>query len=440
MNALRVLALVALSPWLLVACGGETPPTTATPSAPSAPVAADAGATEVLAEPAEPTRPEWLLTVEGSDEDGVLFRGWPWRIQVQTLRGEAPTTLRIDGPAAVVATRVGTAWLVAEERTAPAANGVYTFTAGEARAELRVAEAPATLSAAQAAVRRRLQLWSSMARNDTAAARALVDGWVAAEPASAAARTALGDVLRAAGDRAGALAAYSEAVALVPEGMHPPLVLHRHYGEVLREQAAAAIAAGAAATGANDPAPVPPAPEAPAPAAGGAGTTPPGEIVPATAWTDANGLAATDGQWAVRATASSQYSAPQYAATQATGAPDVKVAGDAPEAWCPGARDDGFATLELEFATAAAATGVRVRQNVGPGAIHKVEAIAPDGSVHLWWQGRDPFLPGATRDFAWFVVRVPATAYAVARVRLTLDLAAVAGWNQIDAVQLVGAR
>ena len=88
----------------------------------------------------------------------------------------------------------------------------------------------------------------------------------------------------------------------------------------------------------------------------------------------------------------------------------------------------------------AAATGVRVRQNTGPGAIAKVEAIAADGRVHVWWQGRDPLPPAAVRDFAWFVVRVPVTSYAVARIRLTLDLASVAGWNQIDAVQLVGTR
>ena len=42
-------------------------------------------------------------------------------------------------------------------------------------------------------------------------------------------------------------------------------------------------------------------------------------------------------------------------------------------------------------------------------------------------------------EIAWFAIRMPKTAYLVAKVKLTLDLAAVTGWKQIDAVQLVGA-
>lgn len=444
-SLLRVLAL--LSPWWLAGCGEAAPsaspatsatPTSSIPNQVLAPTADVAVAEAIVLEPAEPARPDLLLTAEGSDVDGVLFRGWPWRIQVVALRGEAPATLRIEGPADVVASDVGEAWVVPETLTAKVPVGPLVFLAGSARLEVQVADAPATSTSSQAAVKRRLELWSALAGKDLVAARTIVDAWVAAEPDSAAARTALGNVLQAAGDRAGALAAYSDAVARVPEGTHPPVVLHRRYGELLREQAAAALAAAPPApstAGAAGPVAAP-APPAPVPAV----EAPPGEIVPASEWTDAQGLAATDGQWAVRATASSQYSAPQYAATQATGAPDVKVAGDAIEAWCPGAKDDGRATLELEFATTAAATGVRVRQNAGPGAVAKVEAIAADGGVHVWWQGRDPLPPAAVRDFAWFVVRVPATSYAVARIRLTLDLASVAGWNQIDAVQLVGTR
>jgi hypothetical protein len=441
MNTSLLRVLVTLSPWWLVGCGEAAP--SATPAAPTshttnqspAPAPDVVAAEAIDQEPAEPVRPDLLLTVEGSDVDGVLFRGWPWRIQVEALRGDAPTTLRIEGATEVAATDVGGSWVVTEALTAKVPVGPLVFLAGAARLEVQVVDAPATSTSSQTAVKRRLALWCALAGKDPVAARTIADAWVAAEPDSAAARTALGNVLQAAGDRAGALAAYSEAVVRVPEGMHPPAVLHRRYGELLREQAAAALAAAPPATGSAGPVAAP-APSAP----GAAAAAPPGEIVPASEWTDAQGLAATDGQWALRATASSQYSAPQYAATQATGAPDVKVAGDAPEAWCPGANDDGQATLELEFATIAAATGVRVRQNAGPGAITKVEAIAGDGSVHVWWLGRDPLPPTAARDFAWFVVRVPATPYEVARLRLTLDLAGVAGWNQIDAVQLVGTR
>ncbi|MCU0865634.1 MAG: hypothetical protein MUC36_17760 [Planctomycetes bacterium] len=450
MTMRRLVWIVAALPWALAACGAEAPRDAAGPvaDAPATGLGGEASELHIPEATPETRRAETLLVVEGSDTEGVLFRGWPWCVQALTLRGEPPSTVQIDGPSRLEVSRVDAAWLVAESETATATEGQYSFEAGGERLAARVVTAPASLSPKQIAVHRRLSLWSALARGDSKAARAVADAWLAAEPASHAARAALGDVLRASGDRSGALAAYGEAIARLPAGLRPPSLLHRHIGELLREQATEALAASVAPAGAVDPAPtVPDAPNeraAPSPRTTPSTSTraapPPGELVPASEWTDAQGRAATDGQWALRATASSQYSAPQYAATQATGAPDVKVAGDAPEAWCPGANDDGQATLELEFATIAAATGVRVRQNAGPGAIAKVEAIAVDGREHVWWQGRDPLPATAARDFAWFVVRVPATPYEVSRLRLTLDLASVAGWNQIDAVQLVGTR
>jgi len=41
-------------------------------------------------------------------------------------------------------------------------------------------------------------------------------------------------------------------------------------------------------------------------------------------------------------------------------------------------------------------------------------------------------------EIVWFAVRVPKTLYRVATIKITLNLAAVPGWKQIDAVQLVG--
>jgi len=39
----------------------------------------------------------------------------------------------------------------------------------------------------------------------------------------------------------------------------------------------------------------------------------------------------------------------------------------------------------------------------------------------------------------WFGVRVTPTAYLVAKVKITRNLASGPGWKEIDAVQLVGA-
>ena len=79
-----------------------------------------------------------------------------------------------------------------------------------------------------------------------------------------------------------------------------------------------------------------------------------------------------------------------------------------------------------------------MRQNDAAGAVTKIEAIEPDGTAHVWWEGIDPYKAPAVREIVWFAVRVPKTPYLVARVKVTLNLASGPGYKEIDAVQLVG--
>jgi len=153
---------------------------------------------------------------------------------------------------------------------------------------------------------------------------------------------------------------------------------------------------------------------------------------------DAKIIADPAGQWAASATAGTMYGKTQYSPAQATGAPNISIAGNSPDAWCPATRDQGIDWLELTFAKPAHATEVRVRQNDAAGAITKIEAIEPDGTAHVWWNGVDPSHAPAVREIVWFAVRGPKTPYLVARVKITLNLASGPGWKEIDAVQLVG--
>ena len=162
-------------------------------------------------------------------------------------------------------------------------------------------------------------------------------------------------------------------------------------------------------------------------------------IVPSAELSDAKNIADSTGQWATSAIAGSQYGKTQYSAAQATGAPNISVAGNSPDAWCPANKNSGTDWLEVTFAKPVHATEVRVRQNDATGAIAKIEAIEPDGTAHLWWEGVDPYQAPAVREIAWFAVRVPRTAYLVAKVRIALNLATGPGWKEIDAVQLVSA-
>ena len=163
-----------------------------------------------------------------------------------------------------------------------------------------------------------------------------------------------------------------------------------------------------------------------------------GQIVAASSLGDPSILADASGQWAESATAGTKYGKTQYAPAQATGAPNCMVAGNSPDAWCPENKNVGTDWLEVSFAKAVRATEVRVRQNDAVGAITKIEAISPDGTSHVWWQGVDPYTPARVREIVWFAVHVPKTDYLVVRVKITLNLATVPGWKEIDAVQLVG--
>ena len=161
-------------------------------------------------------------------------------------------------------------------------------------------------------------------------------------------------------------------------------------------------------------------------------------VVPAGELLDAKIISDPAGQWAVSATAGTQYGKTQYSPAQATGAPNISTAGNSPDAWCPENKNVGTDWLEVTFAKPVHATEVRVRQNDAVGAITKIEAIEPDGTAHVWWEGVDPYKAPSVREIVWFAVRVPKTPYHVAKVKITLNLAAGSGWKEIDAVQLVG--
>lgn len=149
------------------------------------------------------------------------------------------------------------------------------------------------------------------------------------------------------------------------------------------------------------------------------------------------------GQWAVSARASSTYAqspgdkAP-YSAWQATGAPNVLRYADDGAAWASrsgDARDPEW--LEVTFARPVHATSIRIRQNTAPGAISGIELIDEQGNPHSIWAGTDDTVyPKNT--IGWLIRDTPRTDFRIKGARITLMTARVWGWNEIDAVQLVG--
>ena len=139
-------------------------------------------------------------------------------------------------------------------------------------------------------------------------------------------------------------------------------------------------------------------------------------------------------QWASGATASTQFSNPQWAATQATGPPNTPEAGDRSTAWASAEQDAESEWLALTYAAPVVPMAIRVHETYNPGAITKVELRDAAGTWRTVWEG-PPQPADAPR---WFEVRVAADTWTTKEIRLTLDSDAVAGWNEIDAVELVG--
>lgn len=143
------------------------------------------------------------------------------------------------------------------------------------------------------------------------------------------------------------------------------------------------------------------------------------------------------GQWATQAKASSTFNDAKpnasYAASQATGAPDVQVYSTTPQAWSAKTPDSGIEWIELTFAKPVHATAVRVRESSGSGAVIKIELFDDKGAPQTVWSGAD-----TTKELNYLIAEFPKTAFKSNRVKVTLATNVVSGWNQIDAVQLVG--
>jgi hypothetical protein len=118
---------------------------------------------------------------------------------------------------------------------------------------------------------------------------------------------------------------------------------------------------------------------------------------------------------------------------QVVGEPDTLQAGDLPTAWAPLQQDGGEEWLKLDYETSVDIAEVRVRETHNPGAISKVTAFLADGREVTIWEGVEP-KSEAPVEMAF---AVPNSINAKS-VKVYLDTKRVPGWNEIDAVQLIG--
>ena len=108
-------------------------------------------------------------------------------------------------------------------------------------------------------------------------------------------------------------------------------------------------------------------------------------------------------------------------------------AGDFPTAWAALLPDSGTQWLQVNFDQAVKIAEIRITESLNPGAVTKVASISDDGKEQVLWEGKDPTVE-APDDF---VVKVNGDVIA-SRVKIYVDTMRKQGWEEIDAVQLVG--
>ena len=136
---------------------------------------------------------------------------------------------------------------------------------------------------------------------------------------------------------------------------------------------------------------------------------------------------------ALKAALLRQHAVAAWNARQAIGPPDAQWNHDDPKAWASAEPDMGTQWLELDYATPMAANAVRIHEVNVPGAVAEVAARGPSGDWVTLWSGT-----GKARGGEPLEVDFPTTAFFVRTLRVILDTNRAPGWNEIDAVELLG--
>jgi len=139
-------------------------------------------------------------------------------------------------------------------------------------------------------------------------------------------------------------------------------------------------------------------------------------------------------QWASSAEATSEYGTTDWSASRATGAPDSMTScADSSSAWASAEASDGE-VLTLYYNTPVKPTQINIHQNYSPGAITSVELIPEEGDFTIpIANSKDTSTPCP----GIFSIDVSLNTNVIGVV-INLDQVALADWNEIDAVELVG--
>jgi hypothetical protein len=149
---------------------------------------------------------------------------------------------------------------------------------------------------------------------------------------------------------------------------------------------------------------------------------------------DSNTLA----QWASRASATSEYDKDSWSAMQATGEPDTRGCGDLMTAWASATATEQ-AELTVMFDEAVIPSAINIYQTYNPGSITQVAVIdAETGDLLIIEDSADMIDSTPCPRVHSIVLKNDEESPVVNGVVITLDQSIGGGWNEIDAVELIG--
>lgn len=144
-------------------------------------------------------------------------------------------------------------------------------------------------------------------------------------------------------------------------------------------------------------------------------------------------------QWAISAEASSEFSDPEWSAEQSVGIPDSPGCGDYQFSWASAA-SDSIDTLTLQFSELVIPLEIIIHESFNPDQISKVEVQDPERQGYYTVLQKNPLRVDRPCPFE-LVVPVEGIDFLTNTVRITVDQSQLGlGWNEIDAVQLIGIR
>jgi hypothetical protein len=142
-------------------------------------------------------------------------------------------------------------------------------------------------------------------------------------------------------------------------------------------------------------------------------------------------------QWADGAETSSEFSDPEWSAEQAVGEPDSPGCGDFQFAWASAA-SDGIETLTVQFPVLVYPLEIVIHESFNPDQVVKVEVQDPERDGFYTVLQKNPTQIDRPCPYE-LVVPVEGIDFLTNMVRITVDQSQLGlGWNEIDAVQLIG--